>query len=251
MRRLVFVVCLASLTCCADDIADTAARIESLAAKEPLIARADSLRQGARLLDSTHPDLARELGSLASCIVIPESPARFALPKLAADNALLERLVEEVEHNGDDPAAYDALAAFIRAHRLSAGLDNPSIRARIALADLSELLDPILIALDGSEVRLSRYRSKPVLLAFWATWCVPCRAELSKLEKLSETSPEIAILALSWEPRDVVRRFLEEHPYKVPVFIDSAHKLADRYHIDELPATVELPGTQAAAPVLR
>ena len=56
-----------------------------------------------------------------------------------------------MEHSGDDPAAYFALAAVIRAHQLSAGLDNPSIRARIALADLNELLNAILTRLDGTE----------------------------------------------------------------------------------------------------
>jgi hypothetical protein len=81
-------------------------------------------------------------------------------------NADVQRLVEEVERNGDDPAAYLALAEVIRERQLSAGQDNPSIRARIALLDLDELLNPVLTRLDGTRVRLNDYRYKPVLLAF-------------------------------------------------------------------------------------
>lgn len=214
------------------------ARIEALASKEPPLARVDTLKRAAKMLESTHPDLATRFRALATCISGGDAPNLFPLPKLTPDGVLLHHLVEEVEHAGDDPAAYDALAAFIRANELSAGLDNPSVRARIALADLSELLDPILTGLDGIQVRLSHYRATPVVIAFWATWCVPCRAELSRLEKI--VSPGLVVLAVSWEPPEIVTAFLQGHPYHLPMFIDSGHKLSDRFHIDRLPATVRL-----------
>ncbi len=116
----------------------------------------------------------------------------------------------------------------IREQELSAGLDNPSIRSRIALLDLDELLNPVLMKLDGARVRLNDYRRKPVLLAFWATWCVPCRAELARLEGLAGG---VTVLAISWEPVTTVREFLEEHPLKLTVLIDEGHKLSDRLHV--------------------
>jgi len=244
MTRFTLALLLTISVLTGDEIGDLAARIEALAAKEPPLPRADTLRSAAKLLEPSRPELATRFRALASCISGRVSggdvPYRFPLPELAADSAILERLVEEVEHAGDDPAAYKALAAVIRAKQLSAGLDNPSIRARIALADLGELLDPILTGLDGTEVRLSDYRNKTVLLAFWATWCVPCRAELSKLEKISATSPDLVVLGLSWEPRETVADFLRAHPYRLPMFIDSGHKLSDHFHVDALPVTVKL-----------
>src|SRR4051812_16324837 len=39
-----------------------------------------------------------------------------------------------------------------------------------------------LTLVDGTHVRLSELRGKVVLLNFWATWCVPCRAELPLLD---------------------------------------------------------------------
>lgn len=37
---------------------------------------------------------------------------------------------------------------------------------------------------DGGRHRLSDYRGKVVYLNFWATWCVPCRAELPEIYRL-------------------------------------------------------------------
>lgn len=240
MRRFAVAVLFTISGALADEVGDLAARIEALATKEPPLPRADTLRRAAKMLEPSRPESAAHFRALASCISGGDARQHFTPPQLGVDGAVAERLVQDVEHAGDDPAAYDALAAVIRAKQLSVGLDNPSIRARIALADLDELLDPILTTLDGTQVRLSDYRAKTVLLAFWATWCVPCRAELSKLERVSAASPDLVVLGLSWEPREIVRDFLRTHPFHLPMFIDSGHKLSDRYHVDTLPATVKL-----------
>jgi len=53
----------------------------------------------------------------------------------------------------------------------------------LRLAALSRKLlgDLKLKPFDGQPVRLSDYRSKVVVLNFWATWCVPCTAEIPML----------------------------------------------------------------------
>lgn len=37
---------------------------------------------------------------------------------------------------------------------------------------------------EGKSVSLSAFKGKTVLLNVWATWCVPCRAEMPELDKL-------------------------------------------------------------------
>jgi thiol-disulfide isomerase/thioredoxin len=43
-----------------------------------------------------------------------------------------------------------------------------------------------LKGLDGRNVRLADYKGRIVFLNFWATWCVPCRAEIPVLVELQD-----------------------------------------------------------------
>jgi thiol-disulfide isomerase/thioredoxin len=42
-----------------------------------------------------------------------------------------------------------------------------------------------LIDLSGYQQTLAKYRGKPVLVTFWATWCEPCRDEYPMIVKLA------------------------------------------------------------------
>ncbi|MGA2600085.1 MAG: TlpA disulfide reductase family protein [Bryobacteraceae bacterium] len=225
MRLALVFLAVAALR--AGDVEDLVARIKALAAREAPRARADTLDRLSGLMGG--------------------GPVEFASRLDLPGNVDVQRLVEEVEHNGDDPAAYLALAAVIRERQLSAGQDSPSIRARVALLDLDELLNPVLLRLDGTRVRLNDYRGKRVLLAFWATWCVPCRAELARLEAMAPG--DFAVLAISREPLATVRTFLEKHPSKLPMFIDAGHKLGDRLGVDTIPKIVALEPSAAGFPL--
>src|SRR5579859_2483449 len=78
--------------------------------------------------------------------------------------------------------------------------------------------DFTLQALNGQEVQLSSYRKKgPVVLAFWASWCGPCRMEMPMLETFYRQTrgSGVQLLAISIDSdASAARRFAEE--YKLP-----------------------------------
>ena len=50
--------------------------------------------------------------------------------------------------------------------------------------------------LDGAPKTLADYAGHPVILNFWATWCIPCVAELPELDHLAATT-QFTVLAVS------------------------------------------------------
>jgi thiol-disulfide isomerase/thioredoxin len=54
----------------------------------------------------------------------------------------------------------------------------------------------------GKEVTLQSFTGKPVLLDFWATWCVPCRESLPALEKLYQENGAKGLVLLSLDEDD-------------------------------------------------
>ena len=50
--------------------------------------------------------------------------------------------------------------------------------------------------LDGAPKTLADYAGKPIVLNLWATWCIPCVAELPELDRLAAAG-ELTVLAIS------------------------------------------------------
>jgi peroxiredoxin len=75
--------------------------------------------------------------------------------------------------------------------------------------------------LRGRVVRLSDYRGKIVLLNFWATWCVPCRAEAPDLVSLQRDygGKGLQVIGVSYPPnsRRAMRRFAREFKINYPI----------------------------------
>jgi thiol-disulfide isomerase/thioredoxin len=96
---------------------------------------------------------------------------------------------------------------------------------------------------DGSEVRLSDYFGKPIVVNFWASWCGPCRMEMPEFEeKYQELGGEIHFLMInmtdgSRETVESASEFIAEAGYTFPVFYDTASIAAYTYGAYSLPTT--------------
>ena len=100
--------------------------------------------------------------------------------------------------------------------------------------------DVSLIDLDGKTRSLAEFRGAPVLVNFWASWCVPCLAEMPEIERfekrMSAEGLKLAMINLE-EPPSVVRNFLREYDYSFPALLDAEGAAARAFGVTGLPTS--------------
>lgn len=97
--------------------------------------------------------------------------------------------------------------------------------------------------LDGHVYALEAYHGRPVIVNFWATWCVPCRQEMPILQTAYERHKEVAlaVLALSQDSKDsqeAVREYVANGALTLQVLLDPDGTVAGHYNVLFLPSTV-------------
>jgi peroxiredoxin len=97
--------------------------------------------------------------------------------------------------------------------------------------------------LQGNTVRLQEYRGHPMMLNFWATWCVPCREEMPVLQAAYATHQEngLVILAINQDDKnsqDVVRMYVDRAEVSFRTILDPDGQVATLYKVFLLPSTV-------------
>lgn len=68
---------------------------------------------------------------------------------------------------------------------------------RLALLDPQALPDARFADGAGRARSLGDFRGRPILLNVWATWCVPCRTEMSSLARLQRMMGELAVVPVA------------------------------------------------------
>ena len=90
----------------------------------------------------------------------------------------------------------------------------------------------------GGTFRLSEHNERPVVLAFWASWCGPCRQELPALSEWAKAHPEVEVLAVGVDrsPADA-QRFLAAVKFDLPVAYDAAGEHLGRFGVISMPTS--------------
>jgi thiol-disulfide isomerase/thioredoxin len=114
------------------------------------------------------------------------------------------------------------------------------LAAAFAKDDRAELS---LNALDGKRMHLSDYRSKIIVLNFWATWCGPCKEEMPRLVEAEKQFRDrgIVFIAASLDDkkgRGRISDFARQNQINFPIWVGATVDDLKKLGMGEgLPAT--------------
>jgi peroxiredoxin len=76
--------------------------------------------------------------------------------------------------------------------------------------------------LTGQPRSLREYLGHPLVVNFWATWCVPCRREMPLLQQLwqQHQAEGVQVLGVAVDSRSAVQQYLHATPVGYPILAD-------------------------------
>ena len=97
-----------------------------------------------------------------------------------------------------------------------------------------------LALLEGKKFQLSDYKGKPVLINFFASWCLPCREEIPAIEKIvSVYQPKgIVFLGISTDDTEVnAKDFIKKYGVTYQVGLDKTTEIQKSFGLYGIPTT--------------
>jgi peroxiredoxin len=97
-----------------------------------------------------------------------------------------------------------------------------------------------LQSLGGGRVSLHDYRGKTTVVAFWASWCGPCRMEMPMLARfyrqMHKPDSGFEFLAISIdETKEPAQGAANTLKIPFPVLLAAGSRIADAYGVDNIP----------------
>jgi cytochrome c biogenesis protein CcmG/thiol:disulfide interchange protein DsbE len=90
------------------------------------------------------------------------------------------------------------------------------------------------------KLSLASYRGRPVVLNFWASWCVPCKEEAPLLESVWRRYRDRGLVVLGVDINDLrsdARRFARQNGMSYPLVFDGVGKTSTDYGLTGVPET--------------
>ena len=94
--------------------------------------------------------------------------------------------------------------------------------------------------IDKQLVSLNDFRGRPVLINFWATWCIYCLYEMPLLEQVNEEWADKGLVMLAIDKGESparVEAFLKSRNISLLVLLDTDEEIAKKYNVTGIPTT--------------
>jgi thiol-disulfide isomerase/thioredoxin len=129
--------------------------------------------------------------------------------------------------------AYDRNLALVRARAVRLRANDPN-------ALLTDPMQFTLSGLDGQKLSMATLKGKVVVFDFWATWCVPCRAQhplYAEVKQRFAGNANVVFLSIDTdEDHALVRPFLEQAKWTDRVYFEDG--LSRALRITSIPTTI-------------
>lgn len=92
---------------------------------------------------------------------------------------------------------------------------------------------------DGQSIELSALQGKPVILNFWASWCIECDKEMAFLEQASVAyQGEVVFLGIDYLDTEAkAREYLAQYDISYPNGADLGGRISNDFNIKGVPET--------------
>jgi len=102
---------------------------------------------------------------------------------------------------------------ILRQISFSPRLENVDKRVKVSSYDWS------LQGIKSENYDFNRAKGKVTLVNFWATWCVPCIAEMPSLQTLyDDYQDKVEFVLVTSDAKDKVIPFMKEHNFSMPIY---------------------------------
>jgi cytochrome c biogenesis protein CcmG, thiol:disulfide interchange protein DsbE len=97
-----------------------------------------------------------------------------------------------------------------------------------------------LVDLQGRKVSLSSYAGRPLIVNFWASWCIPCQQEFPMYRQARQqyAAQGLEVLGIVYnDTADNARRFMSRESAAWPALSDPDGSVARAYRVTAIPTT--------------
>ena len=138
---------------------------------------------------------------------------------------------------------YLIIIFYLISSGVSYSIERPEIKNLIVHKDKKKIENIEFIKSEGQKVSLNSYKSKPLVINFWATWCAPCKKEMPSLDKLKklDSFKDINIIPINigGESYKKSKEFFDEFKIEnLEIFTGSGPQFSKLFKLRGLPTTI-------------